>query len=843
MEPVKQKSEFFKLVKATMNARHSVALLEDVKFENRKQEPVVFDLADTSKAIFIKIFQRALVADREQVVREIELHCSALRDAENFKSNILYIAFIFLEELTPLEKKFYHASYKSLQNFKIEFLYEKNILDFALAYEIDASTFLHENGVERVSDTNFQEDTQIEMSASEVSQLDSYARFIAEQEISIYCFESDTDEIEYIISEPSEKDFVLWRGEPNSIFWSIKTYDLIVLEVRHEVREIDYLLVNYVGKVIENLNDGKRLLVKWFHLGHYLDMTQPMNPIQKRMQKLTAYNFSKIIRGLGGLDKFIDRGLFDLTTETNEKVFDSLPKQETDKISFQLDQVSESDELGHRPVAKAFANLIKNDIFSKDLKHAFVVHLQGEWGAGKSTFLNLIKQELDGWIFVEYNAWQNQHIRPPWWTLINQVYIQSLRKLSGFEKFKLFLKERFRRIIWYSSWKNIMAFFAALLLAIFVFWNFDRLADLFYRASSNKDELSLADSIELVSKSILSIAGIFGVLFSVSRFFSTTLFVNSSKDAETFVLRSKDPTGQIKRHYEDLVSNIQGSKKARNLAIFIDDIDRCNKEYVVELMEGLQTLFKKQKVLFIIAGDKKWISTCFQKTFQDFETESSQSSKMIGDLFLQKMFQLSIRVPKVSPEMREKFWHKMIGYNKSEASKQKTTKDLSAEENKELMKEINNPDLNWSNANTISELQDKFDLSGDSISNLVIEKLNQSDTEFIHILQGYHSMLDINPRSIKRLANNYTMTRSTLLAERKDYEPDKIFRFLILDEMYPFLFEKFDLFNLKEDVLEALNENNPTKSEIERFEKLWNGINELGNEEMTLEEIKSFKGI
>src|SRR5690606_16057675 len=133
--------------------------------------------------------------------------------------------------------------------------------------------------------------------------------------------------------------------------------------------------------------------------------------------------------------------------------------------------------------------------------------------------------------------------------------------------------------------------------------NFKSLSEILGNPSvSNKNN----QSIGLFANTILAIGGMIGLFYSFSKLISSSIFVNSSKDAESFIIRSRDPMSQIKKHYESLVAEINKRNKDGQLAILIDDIDRCNKEYVVDLMEGLQTLFKKQKVLFIIIGDKRW---------------------------------------------------------------------------------------------------------------------------------------------------------------------------------------------------------------------------------------------
>jgi hypothetical protein len=101
------------------------------------------------------------------------------------------------------------------------------------------------------------------------------------------------------------------------------------------------------------------------------------------------------------------------------------------------DTPTEFDELGRRPFAKVLANRIDRIRTSSrklDETDAFILHLHGPWGSGKSSLLNFIREELEekptGWIVIEFNAWKNQRTGPPWWSLMDAVYTQSKIKLK-----------------------------------------------------------------------------------------------------------------------------------------------------------------------------------------------------------------------------------------------------------------------------------------------------------------------------------------------------------------------------------------------------------------------------
>ena len=98
-----------------------------------------------------------------------------------------------------------------------------------------------------------------------------------------------------------------------------------------------------------------------------------------------------------------------------------------------MDNAATIDRLGRRCVAQAFSQLlheINRDQtleFGKRLAQgrakaedfAFLANLHGRWGAGKSSVLNFLKEdlqdekELKPWVVVELNAWQHQRLNVP----------------------------------------------------------------------------------------------------------------------------------------------------------------------------------------------------------------------------------------------------------------------------------------------------------------------------------------------------------------------------------------------------------------------------------------------
>lgn len=530
-----------------------------------------------------------------------------------------------------------------------------------------------------------------------------------------------------------------------------------------------------------------------------------------------------------------------LNSESNE----NKTNNDTDKIPFRYDRVLDHDELGREPVAIAFADLIMDDIFTDDLEHSFMVHLQGAWGAGKSTFMNLVKKSLNSrdtnWVVIEFNAWKNQHLSPPWWIFIDQIFRQTLPKVNIKTKVILSIKENLRRIIRYSSWQKLLSLLLSLVFIILLTLYGSDIASTLINSPNVSEKITETEkglTILVLAKLFISLASVVGLVYSFSKFLATPFFLNTSEKARAFMSRASDPLKRIKNHFSSLIDDIN---KEHQLAIFIDDIDRCDKEFIVELLEGIQTLFKEKKVLYIVAGDKQWISTSFQNHYSEFLVESDAKSESLGDLFLEKAFQLSLRLPQISKPNKERYWRYILGLNIDSGKKPIALEDLDESSINQIEEELNENRNRLQEPEFMLEFEDKYNLSSDDVSNLVIKRKNRAKDEISHLLVGLSDNLSTNPRSIIRLANSYTMTRSTLIAERVNFEPEKLFRWVALKTIYSGLERTIlDSKNTKE-LSELLNDQGLSDQILKHCFRLINGNQD--SDLLTMADIRSFEGI
>lgn len=422
-----------------------------------------------------------------------------------------------------------------------------------------------------------------------------------------------------------------------------------------------------------------------------------------------------------------------------------------DPAPLHVDNPAADDQLGRRSFARALAtrlNRVWNEYSRKAGRSSFVLHLHGPWGAGKTSLLNLLKEELQSpsrslrpdhgegesrivsrWVVVELNAWQNQRLDPPWWPLLNAVVRQSTEQMPRGEALRLRAAEIGWRL-WIGR-RDLLAAAGILLI----------LAPILYLVASR-----LGSNLEWLG----TLLAVIGTVLSASLVLSRSLLSGSARSAQAFVESTADPLDSISRHFRTLVTRID-----RPIAVFIDDLDRCQRTYVVRLLEGIQTLFNDSRVIYVLAADRRWIHTCFEKTYEDFSETVNEPGRRLGSLFLEKAVQLSVSVPRLSPELKAAYWDFLLqGQNGSEKAVEALRDEVARElEGVETEGEVFEALGNAAAETDPVRQQIRRQVAVERLSGARAER----STEVF--LQPFAPLLDPNPRSMKRFVNSYALHR------------------------------------------------------------------------------------
>jgi hypothetical protein len=139
--------------------------------------------------------------------------------------------------------------------------------------------------------------------------------------------------------------------------------------------------------------------------------------------------------------------------------------------------------------------------------------------------------------------------------------------------------------------------------------------------------------------------------------FQSLVNSGSARAAEVYLQFTPDPIDGIKKHFDELIEE----KINQPVIVFIDDLDRCDRSYLVNLLESIQTLLNHRKVFYVIAADQRWLFAAFEETYKEFKDSIKEPGKKIGYLFLEKIFQLSMWIPNVADATRAVYLNHLLG--------------------------------------------------------------------------------------------------------------------------------------------------------------------------------------
>ncbi len=334
---------------------------------------------------------------------------------------------------------------------------------------------------------------------------------------------------------------------------------------------------------------------------------------------------------------------------------------------------------------------------------AFILHIDAPWGGGKTTFANhlarFLNREAHGiknddplieglrfqdwdqdfqdrrWFTVEFNAWQHEHVSPPWWNFYESIRRQTLRALlfedgrfsrahfttRWFLRGFAWLRFQITELIWRVATPEVRNMLLLVIIGFaFLYWmtSTDWFASL---VNPPKPDGNATDFSPML-KAMFSAAGIAATggagLAIINAFRSglKTVIDSAGKSANSSSLGVADPIQKFRRHFNWYMTQLK-----HPVLVVIDDLDRCSPQYVVELVRGLLTIFRSPRVVFVLLGDKDWIETAFAKVHKDMADAHQDTEVSFGGRFAEKAIQLSFLLPEADRTARDVYLKALLG--------------------------------------------------------------------------------------------------------------------------------------------------------------------------------------
>jgi hypothetical protein len=466
-----------------------------------------------------------------------------------------------------------------------------------------------------------------------------------------------------------------------------------------------------------------------------------------------------------------------------------LPRRTTsDRTGWVHDGLAETDLLGRDYLATTLAMKLSElrgmRSGTSPTGESFMVHIDGPWGSGKSTLFRFLKKQLeatDDFLIIEINAWREQKVGLQWWTLHN-----ALREAVEKDAVRLVVKEQSgaaRSPGWISRLVNfvvratawirakvtsrahviqtrLVPFLSAVAVLVVGLFGLTLLANLDLKAGAE-----MADSIgKIASLLVLGVAG----LSAAYRF----LLPDSRRPARDFVSAATNPMVEVRR----LFGRTLGRTK-KSAVFLIDDLDRCETEYIVDFLSVIQTLVRDARQTVtgpdskapppgpyaFVAADGYWIRTSYEAHYNSTRP-AEVPGRPLGYQFLEKIFQLQVRLPSISEATKQAFYESLLKLQPRSDSTAESQGNLKEEVLSQVRQATTGEDLSRAaaGANQLTDVTSRQEVLGAAAVRFS-ESLIQESTR--HALAPYGKFLEPNPRSIKLFVNTYNVLRSLRILE------------------------------------------------------------------------------
>lgn len=254
-----------------------------------------------------------------------------------------------------------------------------------------------------------------------------------------------------------------------------------------------------------------------------------------------------------------------------------------------------NDKLNREPIAKNLTKIA--NLFSDS---GAVISLNGEWGAGKTTFVKMWKQQLtnDGYRCIYFNAWQCDFQEDPFVAIMSELY-------EAFDS-----AEKFKEVI-----------------------------------TSGTKILTKVGS-EIVKGFICKLTGI-----------DTNVIATAADEIADQCLERINDYNEHKASLNEfkikLAEFVAADFNGKPVIFFIDELDRCNPHFAVKLLERIKHLFDIPNIIFILAVNINQLQYGIQGFYG--------SSLINGKEYLKRFFDIEYTLPEPNLENYCDFLYESYG--------------------------------------------------------------------------------------------------------------------------------------------------------------------------------------
>ena len=266
------------------------------------------------------------------------------------------------------------------------------------------------------------------------------------------------------------------------------------------------------------------------------------------------------------------------------------------------DNESEKDYIGYEPYINVFKYIIEDN--NNLLTPPIVFGLHGEWGMGKSTFMNILKNKIENKndnLVLKINPWEYRD--------------EDLTKIFFVELFKKLRNKKLGEEV------------------------VDKLFQLIYPMKLS---------------------------FQASKLLKVDYDVSKIKEIEKINMLDTYINGEYS--LKEKVEAIINSKdlKVDRIIVFIDDLDRCPVDTVVNVLKSIKLFLNTSKCIFVLGCDLEYLNSAIAQNYKEFiikkeDDDSYDEVQKFSRRYLEKMIQIPFNIPKIDSLSAENYIDVLLG--------------------------------------------------------------------------------------------------------------------------------------------------------------------------------------
>jgi len=396
-------------------------------------------------------------------------------------------------------------------------------------------------------------------------------------------------------------------------------------------------------------------------------------------------------------------------------------------------------------------DLLKEYLTHKDLL-PLTIGVFGDWGSGKSSIMRMLEEKFEPEekvLTIYFNSWLFESYDDAKISLLENIILELSKAQTLSEE----AKSKILKLL------------------------------------SKVDYLKLAsDGAKKYGKNVIDIIATGGIGTAVEAGFSMlqTKTIDDLKEADVskldkYIKEEQDNTSKTTiKSFKDDFAELISLTNYDSVVIFIDDLDRCLPERVIDTLEAIKLFLSVDNTAFVIGADERILkhSISMHLKLHTFHNDSPflQSTEQIVTDYIEKLIQIPYRIPKLSASEIESYNNLLFCKN----TLPKESYELVYEEYSTFKK------TEFYIPYSLGYIKNIIDISGDNELDMLLNLSHQISVMITNVLKG-------NPRQTKRFLNTFVLRQKLAKVANIDVDNYVLIKLMLLEYFDTKLFNKLNV--------------------------------------------------